>query len=113
MTVATILGGAALPIGRMQSLPDADMHTVEHELLLDLVLESVEQAGVDKSDIGSIVMPLMREYSKQRYFGIFMANALGIECAGSMIEARGYGLAGGLALDLGINEIQLGRAKVT
>ena len=112
MTVATILGGAALPIGRMQSMPDADMHTLEHELLLDLVLESVEQAGIDKSDIGSIVMPLMREYSKQRYFGIFMANALGIECAGSMIEARGYGLAGGLALDLGINEIQLGRAKV-
>lgn len=112
MTVATILGGAALPIGKLQSAPDADIHTLEHELLLEMVLQATEQAGVDKRDIGSIVLPLMREYTKQRYFGIFMANALGIECTGSMIEARGYGLAGGLALDLGINEILLGRAKV-
>jgi acetyl-CoA C-acetyltransferase len=112
MTVATILGGAALPIGKIQSTADADLHNLEHELLLEMVLQATEQAGVEKKDIGSIVMPLMREYTKQRYFAIFMANALGIECSGSMIEARGYGLAGGLALDLGLNEILLGRAKV-
>ena len=96
MPVATILGGAALPIGRIQSAPDADIHNLE--LLLDMVMQAIDMAGVDKKDIGSIVLPLMREYTKQRYFGIFMANALGIETNGSMIEVRGYGLAGG-ALD--------------
>lgn len=112
MAVATILGGAAVPIGRIQSPADADTHNLEHELLLDMVMQATEAAGVEKKDIGSIVLPLMREYTKQRYFGIFMANALGIETSGSMIEVRGYGLAGGVALDLGMNEILLDRAKV-
>lgn len=112
MTVVTILGGAALPIGRLQSPLDAEIHNLEHELLLEIVMQAIDMAGVEKKDIGSIVLPLMRDYTKQRYFGIFMANALGIETNGSMIEVRGYGLAGGLALDLGMNEILLDRAKV-
>ncbi len=112
MTAATILGGSALRVGKLQTGAQADLHVLEHELLAEVILAAVEDAGVEKKDIASIVMPLTREYTQQRYFATFMANALGIECTGSLIEARGYGLAGGLALDLAVNEILLGRAKV-
>jgi acetyl-CoA acetyltransferase len=108
----TIVGTAALPVGKWQSPPDADERTLEHEVLAGLVLDAVEDAGVERTDIGSLAFAQCRPYTAQKYFATFMAHHLRLPCAGSVAEVLGNGMTAGLAFEHAANDILLGRARV-
>jgi acetyl-CoA C-acetyltransferase len=110
-TVA-IIGYAALPCGKWQTPAEAEIATLEHEVLARLVIEATADAGIEKRDISSLCLTLPREYTRQKYFGTFMASYLKLACTGSVSEALGNGMTGGLAFENACNDILLGRSKV-
>jgi acetyl-CoA C-acetyltransferase len=107
-----LLGAAALPVGKWQTAADASEHVLEHEVLADLVLDAIEDAGLDKASVSSLVFALPRPYTQQKYFGTFMANYLRLPCVGSVREVLGNGMTAGLAFEAAADDIRLGRAKV-
>ena len=107
-----ILGTAALPVGKWQTAPGVVPAVLEHEVLAKLVMEAMADAGVDKSDIGSMIFSLARPYTQQKYFATFMANYLRLPCAGSVAEIMGNGMTAALAFQGAVDEIRLGKAKV-
>jgi acetyl-CoA C-acetyltransferase len=109
---ACIIGAAALPVGKYQRPRDADLQVLERELLAGVVLDALADAGVDKELIDALVLGIERDYPKQRYFATFMANYLRLPATGTVLEAVGNGMTGGLAFDQAAGEILLGRARV-
>lgn len=107
-----IIGAMALPVGRIQSPPDAPVQVVEHELLAPLVAGAVGESGVDKGMIDALVFAEPHVYTRQKYFSTFMTSYLGLRCRGAVMEVLGDGMTGGLALDRAADEIRLGRARV-
>ncbi len=108
----TILGAAALPVGKWQTPADAREQVLEHEVLASLVVDAVQDAGIDRRDIGTLAFSLPRPYTLQKYFGTFMANYLRLPCAGSVSEIMGNGMTAGLTFEAAANDIRLGRSKV-
>ncbi|RAR59271.1 acetyl-CoA acetyltransferase [Paraburkholderia unamae] len=108
----TIIGTAALPVGKWQTPPGAEQQTLEHEVLAQLVLDAVADAGVEKTDIGTLALAQCRPYTLQKYFATFMAHHLRLPCVGSVSEVLGNGMTGGLAFEQAANDILLGRSKV-
>jgi acetyl-CoA C-acetyltransferase len=108
----TILGTAALPVGKWQTAPGTVPQVLEHEVLAKLVMEAVADAGVEKSDIGSMIFALPRPYTQQKYFATFMANYLRLPCGGTVAEIMGNGMTAALAFQAAVNEIHLGKTKV-
>lgn len=107
-----ITGAGALPVGKYQRPRDAAIQVLERELLAGVVIAALDDAGIDKEDVGSLVFGIERDYPKQRYFATFMANYLRIAATGTIMEVVGNGMTGGLAFDKAADEIALGRAKV-
>lgn len=108
----TILGAAALKVGKWQGSADAPTQALEHEALATLVVDAMRDAGVDRREINSLAFSLPRPYTLQKYFGTFMANYLRLPCDGSVSEILGNGMTAGLAFEAASNDIRLGRSKV-
>src|SRR4051812_23104429 len=100
-----VIGQAALPCSRFQTPDDAAIQTVEHEILADVVVNAVADAGVTKADVDSLVFTHPRTYTKQRYFATFMANYLRLRCSGVVMEVIGNGMTGGLAFDQAVMQV--------
>ncbi|NSX17437.1 thiolase family protein [Cupriavidus taiwanensis] len=107
-----IIGASAIPVGRHQTADAEALHTLEHEVLLRLVLEATRDAGIEKRDIESLVFTLPRPYTRQKYLHTFMVGKLRLRCRGTVLEVMGNGMTAALALDQACNEILLGRARV-
>jgi len=107
-----VIGGAATPVGKLQTPADAAIHTVEHEILGRLVIDAVREAGVDKRDIGAMIFSLCRPYTLQKYFSTFLANYLRLPLGGSIMEVLGNGMTGGVAFDKAVDEVAIGHADV-
>lgn len=106
-----IIGYAASPVGRLQP-NGTDPQSLEHELLADVVLRAVDMAQVDKSQIGGLSFAQPRPYTRQKYFGTFMASYLQLPCDGFVAEVLGNGMTGGLAFEHAADNIRSGRTKV-
>lgn len=109
---ATVIGAAAVPCGRLMARADAPEQVLEHEVLAGCVLDAVADAGIDKAQIGSLVFTHPRDYTRQLYFGTFMANYLRLPCDGIVMEVIGNGMTGGLAFDQAAEQVASGRAEV-
>jgi len=107
-----IIGAGALPVGKYQRPRDAAIQVLERELLAGVVVAALDDAGVGKEDVGSLVFGIERDYPKQRYFATFMANYLRLAATGTVMEVVGNGMTGGLAFDKAADEIALGRTRV-
>lgn len=107
-----LIGTSAIPIGKHQTADDAELQTLEHEIMTRLVVEAVNDAGVEKKDIQSLVFTLPRPYTRQKYFHTFLMGQLRLSCRGSVMEVMGNGMTAALAFDNACNEILLGRAEV-
>ena len=107
-----LVGTSAIPVGRHQTPDDAQLQVLEHEIMARLVAEAVEDAGVDRSDIQSLVFTLPRPYTRQKYFHTFLVGQLRLPCRGSVLEVMGNGMTAALAFDQACNEIMLGRTEV-
>jgi acetyl-CoA C-acetyltransferase len=106
-----ILSAVATPVGKLQTAVDADIHTLEHEVLAKVVVEAMVDAGLDKSDVGSMVVAQCRPYTLQKYFSTFLANYLRMPCVGSVMEVLGNGMTGGIALEQAIRDVESGRSR--
>ena len=109
---AAIIGCHAIPVGKYQTPDKSELHCLEHELLVDIVRRAVADAGVDKSDIGSLIFTLPRPYTRQKYLHTFLMGQLRLACNGTVLEVMGNGMTAAVAFDQACNEIALGRAKV-
>lgn len=107
-----LIGTSAIPVGRHQTPDDAALQTLEHEIMTRLVAEAVQDAGVNKEDIQSLVFTLPRPYTRQKYFHTFLMGQLRLACRGSVMEVMGNGMTAALAFDKACDEILLGRAEV-
>jgi acetyl-CoA C-acetyltransferase len=107
-----IIGGAASPVGKLQSPEDADVQVVEHEILGPLVIKAMAESGIPKEKIEALILTLCRPYTLQKYFATFMANYLRLPLSGTIMELLGNGMTGGLAFDQAVNTVALGQADV-
>jgi acetyl-CoA C-acetyltransferase len=108
---AVLLGVAAIPVGRHQSGATSEVHILEHEVLARLAVQAVEQAGIDKRDVQSLILAQCRPYTLQKYFCTFMAHYLRLPSSATVMEVLGNGCTGGLALEHAIRDIESGRAR--
>jgi acetyl-CoA C-acetyltransferase len=107
-----VIGGAAAPIGRLQTAADAPLQAVEHELLAPLVLDAMAAAGLPKETIDALIFAMCRPYTLQKYFATFMANYLRLPLKGTIMEVLGNGMTGGMAFDEAVKTVALGHADV-
>ncbi len=107
-----VIGGAASPIGKLQTAADAPLQALEHEILAPLVLDAMAAAGLPKEEIDALVFALCRPYTLQKYFATFLANYLRLPLEGTIMEVLGNGMTGGLAFDEAVNTVAAGRADV-
>ncbi len=105
MSQAAVVGIGAVPVGRYPAVLD-------HELLIRALLEAVDDAGVTKRMIDSLVFCNPRPYAEQRYFGTFIAGYLSLPLTDILTEVLGNGMTGGLAFDVAVDRVQSGRAEV-
>jgi len=108
-----IVGTSAIPVGKYQTADDAQLQTLEHEIMTRLVVEAVRDAGVEKKDIQSLVFTLPRPYTRQKYFHTFLMGQLRLACRGNVMEVMGNGMTAALAFDQACNDIMLGRSEVS
>ena len=107
-----LIGASAIPIGRHQTRDEASLQVLENEIMTRLVAEAVQDAGVNKEDIQSLVFTLPRPYTRQKYFHTFLIGQLRLACRGSVMEVMGNGMTAALAFDKACDEILLGRSDV-
>lgn len=107
-----VLGGAALPVGKWQGIKDDGTQCLEHEVLAKLVSDALADAGLEKSDVSSLILTLPRPYTEQKYFATFMANYLRLPCDGLVMEVLGNGMTGSLAFQTAVDQVTLGRSRV-
>jgi acetyl-CoA acetyltransferase len=67
-----VIGGAASPIGKLQTAPDAPLQALEHEILAPLVLDAMAAADLPKEEIDALVFAMCRPYTLQKYFATFL-----------------------------------------
>lgn len=108
----TLIGASAIPNGRHQTTEDEELQVLENEIMTRLVAEAVQDAGISKEDIQSLVFTLPRPYTRQKYFHTFLVGQLRLACRGSVMEVMGNGMTAALAFDKACDEILLGRADV-
>ena len=107
-----ILGAAVLPVAKWQKPRDADVQVLEHETLARVVIAAMADAGLDKSEISSLVFAQPRPYTQQKYFATFIANYLRLPCTGTVQEVLGNGMTAALAFEAAANDIRLGKSRV-
>lgn len=107
-----IVGTSAVPVGRHQTADHDALQALEHEMLVKLVAQAVDDAGVDRRQIDSAVFTLPRPYTRQKYLHTFVISQLRLACRGSVSEVMGNGMTAALAVDQACNDILLGRAEV-
>jgi acetyl-CoA acetyltransferase len=107
-----VIGGAASPIGKLQTAPDAPLQALEHEILAPIVLEAMAAAGLPKGgdrcarlcDVPALyAAEILRDVPGQ--LSAFAAR-------GTIMEVLGNGMTGGLAFDQAVNTVALGQADV-
>ncbi|PIF19396.1 MULTISPECIES: thiolase family protein [unclassified Acidovorax] len=107
-----LIGASAIPNGRHQTADDEELQVLENEIMTRLVAEAVQDAGISKEDIQSLVFTLPRPYTRQKYFHTFLVGQLRLACRGSVMEVMGNGMTAALAFDKACDEILLGRSDV-
>ncbi|MCL6597484.1 MAG: thiolase family protein [Alicyclobacillus macrosporangiidus] len=105
MNKVAIIGIGALPVGKYNDM-------LEHEMLIQALLTAIRDANLSKHHIDALVFCTPRPYTEQRYFGTFIAGYLNLPLDGILLEVLGNGMTGGLALDIAIQQIELGKAHV-
>ena len=105
-----IVGAAATPVGRLSPRGNALPEGFEHDVLGEVVLRALAEAGLTAADIDSAVFTALLPTTRQLGFGTFMAARLGLKLRGQLAETQQMGVTGGLAFDQAAADVQLGRA---
>jgi acetyl-CoA acetyltransferase len=109
---AVIISYAATPIGRLMPKPGNPIEQFEHDILSELVIKTVSDTGIDRKDIGSLILTSPTPATKQLGFATFLASRLGLQCHRQVSDVNNMGISGGLAFDQACNDVTSGKAKV-
>jgi acetyl-CoA acetyltransferase len=112
MRRVAVIGGAATPVGKLQTPANAPLQALEHEILAPLVIGAMATAGLPKEEVGALVFAMCRPYTLQKYFATFMANYLRLPLQGTIMEVLGNGMTGGMAFDEAVAVVAAGRAEI-
>ncbi len=107
----SIVGAAATPVGRLAPRRGEPVGQLEHEVLADVVLRALDDAGIGNRDVGSAVFTLPPANTLQLGFATFMCARLGLRCTGQVAEVVEMGITGGLAFDQAAADVSLGHAE--
>lgn len=107
---AAIVGAAATPVGRLAPRNPDGNSVLEHDVLGDVVLRALDDAGITNADVGSAVFTLPTAATRQLGFATYMCSRLGLHCSGQISEVVEMGITGGLAFDGAVADVLLGRA---
>ena len=99
MSTASVAGVAALANGTY----DVD----ERDLATHVLLEAVEDAGVDLTDVDGLYMPKPRPWTPQGFFSTLLTNALGLELDESLETYTG-GTSSGHAFHAAVGDVRAG-----
>jgi acetyl-CoA acetyltransferase len=105
-----IIGAAAVPVGRLAHRGEGPAAFFEHDLLAGVVLDALDDAGIDGDAVGSAVFTLPPANTRQLGFATYMCARLGLRCSGQIAEVVEMGITGGLAFDQAGADVLLGRA---
>jgi acetyl-CoA C-acetyltransferase len=105
-----IAGAAALPVGRLSARAGTQPEVLEHDLLAEVAWQALNNAGIDASEVGSLVMTLPPPSTRQLGLATLMASHLGLKCRGRIAEVVEMGITGGLAFDQAVSDVALGYA---
>lgn len=104
-SLASVVGISALPVGNYKD-------TLEHEMLMKVLIGALADAGLTKKDVDALVFSTPRPYCEQRYFGTFMAGYLEMPVNDILLEVLGNGMTGGLAFDIALERVTSGKSRV-
>ena len=107
-----VISYAAGKVGRLMPKQDELFEQFEHDILAKLVIDAVQNAGLDKMDIDSAIFTSPTPATRQLGFATFMVSQLGLRCHGQIAEVNNMGITGGLAFDQACADVSTGRAKV-
>lgn len=107
-----IVGAFAAPVGRYARPHGTRQALSEQDLLSEVAINAMQQAGVASRDVDSAVFTMVSPETRQLGFATHMAARLGLRCKGQLSQVMEMGITGGLAFDQAAADIQLGRAEV-
>ena len=99
MSAANVAGIAALANGTY----DLD----ERDLATQVLLEAVDDAGVDLADVDGLYMPKPRPWTPQGFFSTLLTNALGLDLDESLETYTG-GTSSGHAFHAAVRDVRTG-----
>lgn len=106
-----IVGASATPVGRLRPKGEQLPEGLEHDILGNIVLKALDEAGIGVTDVDSAIFTLPPPTTRQLGFGTFMLAQLGMQCSGQVAEVSQMGITGGVAFDQAAADVQLGRAQ--
>lgn len=111
MQKVAIIAAAAAPVGRYAKAYGARPAVSEQDLLCEVTIEALRNAGLSGEDIGSAVFTMVSPNTRQQGFATHVASRLGLRCNGQLSQVMEMGITGGLAFDQAAGDIQLGRSE--
>ena len=105
-----ILNYAALAPGRLMPKPGKTAESLEQDILADLVIEAASKSGVQREDIGSLILTSPTPATQQLGFATYLASRLGLQCDARIGEVNNMGITGGLAFDMACEDVSSGKA---
>ena len=108
---AAILGYDAIPVGTYQRAPSDGLPPLEHELAVQVVVNALGQAGLDRSAIDGVVVAHPGDHTKQGYFHTFVTSYLGLKADSTVIQVLGNGMTGGHAFDEAVRLVTGGESR--
>ncbi|MDH5617631.1 MAG: thiolase family protein, partial [Gammaproteobacteria bacterium] len=107
-----IIGAVAAPVSRYARQYGARPPVAEQDLLCDVALDAMREAGVSSDDVGSAIFTMVSPSTRQQGFPTHVAARLGLRCTAQLSQVMEMGITGGLAFDQAAADIQLGRTDV-
>ena len=107
-----IIGAFASPVGRYARQKGSRPPIAEQDLLSEVSIAALKQAGIEAKDVGSAIFTTVSPETRQLGFATHMAARLGLRCTGQLSQVMEMGITGGLAFDQAAADIQLGRADL-
>lgn len=111
MRQVAVVGGAALPVGRLSPRDGGMPLGFEQDLLNGLIRAALGAEGIASADVGSLVLTLPPPSTRQLGLATMLAAQLGLRCTGRIAEVVEMGLTGGLAFDQAAADIALGHCE--
>jgi acetyl-CoA acetyltransferase len=107
-----IVGASACPVGRLAPKRGEPAARLEHEILADVAIRALAEAGLGTDSVGTAIFTLPPPNTLQLGFATFMCAKLGLRCTGQVAEVVEMGITGGLAFDHAVADVALGRVEV-